>query len=291
MDVNRYISSGILESYVFGLLPEEENGEVESIALHYPEVQAAVNALQHDKERFVKLYSTTPPTAIKDRLMDIIRYESTAEGNGKLPEELRIADTVPAAPVMLKTTPAATNGHSKPINHIKKNAGTDRVWKYLAAAFIALLIGSVIMNFFFFQKSTDYKSRYQSLIAAREKLSEEQKEQADHSHSTSLHEEEDILTLEKDTSFIHVNMKGSGPFAGHAVNVSWNPHTHVVYLIAKLLPVPPPGKQFQLWAIVNKKMIDAGIFESGAAVSGKIQLMKAVDVADAFAVTLEKKRR
>lgn len=93
MDVQGYISSGILESYVFGLLPEAEQREVETIIAGYPPVKAAVQELQLDRERFVQLYAMAPPTDIKDRLLDIIREEETTAGNALLPDELRAPGT------------------------------------------------------------------------------------------------------------------------------------------------------------------------------------------------------
>ncbi|WP_146151268.1 anti-sigma factor [Chitinophaga niastensis] len=254
------------------MLPEAELGEIEMAVLHYPEIKAAVNSLQHDKEKFVMLYATPPPPGIKDRLLEIIQQENTQEGNDLLPEELRTPVPTPAKETPVKKLPAA-----------KKS--TDRIWKYATAAIVALLFGSVIMNFFFFNRSTDYKSRYRSLIAAQEKL-DAQKEQ----HAlTSIKEptkEPDLLT---DPAFKWMKMDGVGAFTGNSVSVGWNPQTQVVYLLAQLMPVPPAGKQFQLWAIVNKKLVDAGVFDGGAEVSQKLQQMKAIAIAQGFAVTLERK--
>ncbi|MBC9932520.1 hypothetical protein [Chitinophaga qingshengii] len=89
MDVQGYISSGILESYVFGLLSETEQREVEIIIAQYPAVKATVQELQQDRERFVQLYAMAPPMDIKDRLLNIIREEETTAGNSLLPDELR----------------------------------------------------------------------------------------------------------------------------------------------------------------------------------------------------------
>nr|WP_307735107.1 anti-sigma factor [Chitinophaga nivalis] len=248
---------------------EEQEG-VETIALQYPEVKAAVYALQQDNERFVKLYALTPPPEIKDRLLDIIRQEDTQAGHARLPAELRQPAPEAVRPAPVKKLPVAPKSK-------------DVIWKYLTAAIVALLIGSVIMNFFFFNKSTDYKSRYKSLIAAKEKLDEEKE------HQTLTRATTPDLELLNDTAVKWVKMTGSGHFAGTAVTVCWNPQTQIVYLLVLLMPVPPPGKQFQLWAIANEKMINAGVFDSGAEVSQKMQQMKTIALADAFAVTLEKK--
>lgn len=288
MDVQRYISSGILESYVFGMLPEAEQGEVETAVSQYPDVKAAVDSLQHDKERFVQLYAIAPPHGIKERLVEIIRQENTQEGNDLLPDELRAPIPTPLNGKQKKQTQQpARETPVKQLPVAKKS--NDRIWKYLTAAIVVLLLGSVFMNFFFFRKSTDYKSRYQSLIATKEKLEADKEQQA----LTSLKETPGNVVADVDPlnnpDFKWTKIPGGGKYAGNLVSVGWNAKTQAVYLQAQLMPVPPAGKQFQLWAIANKKLVDAGVFLTGADASQLLQQMKAVAVAQGFAITLEKK--
>ncbi|HVI49169.1 MAG TPA: anti-sigma factor [Chitinophaga sp.] len=277
MDVQHYISSGILESYVFGLLSSPEQEEIESIASQYPEVKAAVDALQEDKAKFVKLFAVVPPVAIKDRMLDVLRHENTPNGHQLLPAELRTV-----APVV---NGKARNGKHTPVVKLQSpKKKRDHIWKYLAAAIVVLLLGSVFMNFFFYNRSTDYKSRYKSLIAAREKLEAEKAQQS--LTSQPLVEKEPAIL--KDPAYRQFRLEGSGRFSNYVATVCWNPQTHMLFLIAQLMPVPPEGKQFQLWAVLNKKLVDAGVFESGAALAGKLQQMKPIADVQAFAITLEK---
>lgn len=46
MDVKKYISSGILELYIAGVLSEKENQEVHANALEYPEILAEIEAIE-----------------------------------------------------------------------------------------------------------------------------------------------------------------------------------------------------------------------------------------------------
>nr|WP_246496458.1 anti-sigma factor [Chitinophaga varians] len=211
-----------------------------------------------------------PPAGIKDRLLDIIREEETPAGNVLLPEELRAPSAAPARATPVKRI----NGH-KP--------STEKIWKYIAAAIIALFLGSVILNFFFFSRSTDYKSRYQSLVAAKEKLDAQKESQSLTAH-TELQKELDML---KDPAFKWIKLEGFGANAGQIVTVCWNPVSHAVFLMAQALPMPPAGKQYQLWAIRNKKLVDAGVFHGGAQMAQKIQSMKPAEAAEGFAITLE----
>ena len=61
-----------------------------------------------------------------------------------------------------------------------------------------------------------------------------------------------------------------------------------MYINVNSLPVPSADKQYQLWAIVDGKPVDAGVFTMTSD-SASIQKMKSISGAQAFAVTLEKK--
>ncbi len=60
-------------------------------------------------------------------------------------------------------------------------------------------------------------------------------------------------------------------------------------LVANGLPMTPPGKTYQLWAIAGGKPVSAGIFTVDPKGSATLQVkpLPAVDTVDVFAVTLE----
>ena len=68
--------------------------------------------------------------------------------------------------------------------------------------------------------------------------------------------------------------------------IYWNKNSHESYIDVLALPIPDEGKQYQLWALVGGKPIDAGVFE--ITLSG-IQRVKDIPAADAWAVTLDPK--
>ncbi|MEJ0083604.1 MAG: anti-sigma factor [Puia sp.] len=69
--------------------------------------------------------------------------------------------------------------------------------------------------------------------------------------------------------------------------VYWNTQSKDVYLLVNKLPAPVPDKQYQLWAIVDGKPVDAGVFEMAEGIS--FVKLKTIPKAEAFAITLEKK--
>jgi hypothetical protein len=58
-----------------------------------------------------------------------------------------------------------------------------------------------------------------------------------------------------------------------------------VYLSSVKLPVAPEGKQYQLWAIVDGKPVDAGLLDNPET----FEKMKSLGNAQAFAISLEAK--
>ena len=67
--------------------------------------------------------------------------------------------------------------------------------------------------------------------------------------------------------------------------VFWNKNTKDVYLLANKLPQAAEGKQYQLWALVDGKPVDAGLLED----CNGVCKLKNIPKAQAFAITLEDK--
>ena len=81
-----------------------------------------------------------------------------------------------------------------------------------------------------------------------------------------------------------VKMKGVAGKESNLATVYWDTRTKDVYLFSNNLPPAEPGKQYQLWAMVDGKPVDAGVIGN---CEGLCKL-KNIPSAQAFAVTLEK---
>ncbi|UPK71511.1 anti-sigma factor domain-containing protein [Chitinophaga filiformis] len=270
MDVQRYISSGLIENHVTGLLSESESREVLGAIQQYPEVKALADAVQVDMERYIQLWAAKPPAGIKRQIMERL-HKNEAE------------DPVSAEPETITAASDEDTFSENTGSGLGLNLSQLQIWQYSAAAAIVLLLGSVVMNIVSYGNSNSYQQQLSSLQAEQASLLAEKdalKEQLDFTQK-----ENGVM---KDPSFKWIRMPGVGKHTGIVATICWNPQSKETFILAQALPEPPADKQYQLWAIVNGKPIDAGVFELGSK-AHTVQKVKAVDNAQVFAVTLEKK--
>ena len=70
MDIKKYISSGVLELYVFGMLPEAERKAVEQNMLKYPEIKAEVNVIEKSLELYAEGTKMQASPGLEASIMD-----------------------------------------------------------------------------------------------------------------------------------------------------------------------------------------------------------------------------
>ena len=136
MDIKEYIQSGIIEQYVLGLADAKEAAELEQLRKEYPELDEAVLNFEKDFEAYSLQNRVTPPAHIKASL------EKQLFGGD---EQKIVAPTNPTA-------------QAAPVYNIK-------LWKFLAAASIILLIVSTALNFYFYSGYKTTKQEYQALFS------------------------------------------------------------------------------------------------------------------------------
>ncbi|HKK73590.1 MAG TPA: anti-sigma factor [Saprospiraceae bacterium] len=61
MNIQEYIASGVLESYLLGELSPQEQAEVEKNAAEYPEIRAELDQIELALEQFAVMSGTPPP--------------------------------------------------------------------------------------------------------------------------------------------------------------------------------------------------------------------------------------
>jgi hypothetical protein len=149
--------------------------------------------------------------------------------------------------------------------------------KYAVAASVALLIGSAIFNMVTYTK---YNKVNSDLAAAQQKITLQSED------ITAL---QNNLEVPLNNSSQQVVLKGTATAPTSTAKIFWIRNTGDVYVEASGLPEAPQGSQYQLWAIIDGKPVDAGmIIYNKKGQKYNIQKMKSFGKAQAFAITLEK---
>ncbi len=81
-----------------------------------------------------------------------------------------------------------------------------------------------------------------------------------------------------------IPLKGSNSDQTCSITLFWNRHTGVLYALADYLPNSPNELQFQVWAVVDNKPVNAGLMK----VDNSFQKLINIPHADLFWITLEK---
>lgn len=100
---------------------------------------------------------------------------------------------------------------------------------------------------------------------------------------TKISSLEEMNAILKDAK--KIQLKGVENHPDMLAEVYWD-SSKKVYLDVKNLPAAPSGKQYQLWAIVDGKPVDMGMYNPQD--KSTVQSMKSVETPQAFAITLEK---
>lgn len=158
---------------------------------------------------------------------------------------------------------------------INKRKVVPLFYKYIAAAVFVLLIGSMILNYNYYRK---FHNTDKQLQLAQQKLEQQGNK------NKALSQDLDVITNKYAQSVV---LNGTAKAPEAVARIFWMKNTGQVYIDPTNLPDVPSGKQYQLWAIVDGKPVDAGIIETAKG-TYRIQKMKSFGKVDAFAITLEK---
>jgi anti-sigma-K factor RskA len=111
VNVKEYIASGMVESYVMGLLPDAERKEFELLCNQFPEIAEARNAFEITLEEQLLSDARKPPHQLQQQIQEKLASGSAESNEYELEEEYA------------------------PVQH-------SGIWKWLAAASFVLLAGA-----------------------------------------------------------------------------------------------------------------------------------------------------
>jgi anti-sigma-K factor RskA len=93
------------------------------------------------------------------------------------------------------------------------------------------------------------------------------------------------LNIMNNPAFNRVVMKGTANAPGALASVYWNENTREVYLSIQDMKALAQENQYQLWAIIDGKPVDAGVFDPNF--DGLLKMKAIQSGAATFAVTVE----
>ena len=267
MDLSCIILSGDLELYVLGMLPKEEADKIEQLAKLFPDVRAELDRISESLEAFGNMATAAPSASVKDSLMGKLRTMKE--------EEQKV---IPFGSVDTKQIETGNSEFESPVHEMPKR--TNKPSWLLAASFIGLIVslGGLV---YYFSQNKQSQTELASL-----------KQQVDALRTNSTTQQQQILAYTQTMQMMHdatykkielTNVPGK-PSA--MAQVLWNTKTKEVFIADVSLPQAPPDKQYQLWAIVDGKPVDAGMLGDAKNLAQK---MKVFERAEMFAITLEQK--
>ena len=244
MNIEEYISSGILEAYALGELTATERAEVEMNLAQYPQLKEELFRVEETQEKFLLNTSRTPKASVKENLFKKINEKGEAK--------------VVSMPV-----------RESQINF----------WKYMAAASVVIAVGASYLAYNYYGKWRSTENNLNDLIAQNQQMAQDY-----NTVNQRLDKIETDIQVINNPAFSRVIMKGTEHAPDAMASVYWNSTTQEVYLSIQNMKELAQENQYQLWAIVDGKPVDAGVFDSN--VAGLLKMKSLGDVA-AFAVTIE----
>lgn len=230
------------------LTSANETAEVTVWVKQYPEVAAEIEAIHSGLESYAQIHAVIPDASVKEKLFAAININASVPVTDLNAQERTTARVYSISPF----------------------------WKYAAAASVILLIGSLILNYSFYNK---YQLANSELALTQSEL-QQQKEIAGTMNND--------MRVMSNKNAMPVSLAAMPDVPDAAARIYWMQNTKEVYIDPSNLPQAPAGKQYQFWAIVDGVPVNGGIITTQ--INGKkvhVQKMKSFGNAQAFAVSLE----
>lgn len=250
-DLKTYIESGILELYVLGDLSKEKMLEVERMAIQHPEIRGEVDGIENALLGYAKSNAIDPSESMRKRVLN-----------------------------SLETNPEEEN----PVRPLNPSTQSSVFYKYAFAASLALLLVSIVLLINLNNKLKDSNTQLAVLQSDNQKFSNRvnyiDEELKDTRNALAFYQNPSDYKL--------IKLKGSerAPAASMTVAFSSNKQEVMIDLSSLKMPSNDEAHQYQLWALVDGKPVDLGVFDSTDDGKG-MKKMKSIKGAQAFAVTLE----
>lgn len=259
MDIQQYINSGILENYVLGLVSETEAQEVERNLLAYPELKTELNKIEDALATYAQAKAKPMPEGLSSSILQSIQK--------------------------LETSPSPTSDATT-----QPKAAVPKTNNTLGIILGVALLGSLLGAFFLNQQKQELQN--QLTLAESEVIEVNDKMVAlqlgcDEKDGT-IQRLQEYITILKNPAYKPVSMNGTDLAPSVKSVVYYNVAESRTYFDIGNLPDIPADRSYQLWAIIDGKPTDMGIFDLTNSNGGLVEVPHIINP-QAFAVTLEAK--
>nr|WP_294790538.1 anti-sigma factor [uncultured Mucilaginibacter sp.] len=253
-DIKAYIESGILELYALGDGSPEERAQVEQMCAAHPAVKGELRDIENALEKYALINAVQPAESNQSKIFNSVLTNFADDSTFRS----KYTDT-----------------ETKIVSLPERSSGN--FYKYAFAASITLLVGSLVTLYSIYNKLQQSTQRLIVLNSQNTKFSK------------TINYMDEELDVYRDTTFKLLKLKGTAKMPSAQMMVAWSPVKKKVMIdmAGMQLPGNDQAHQYQLWAIVNGKPVDLGVFDKTAVASADMKNMKSVENAVAFAVTLE----
>lgn len=213
-----------------------------------------------------------------------LEVEKMVRQHPEVAEELRRIEEVQEAFLMRTATQPSSMLRAKILDQIPNNEAKVvalNIWKFAAAACLAL---TAIATYF----AMDYRSRWKQAESDLIAVTDQQRQLAERYNQVNdrINRMENDLDVMENPQFSRIVMKSVTPTSPESMaSVYWNTSSNELYLKIQNLKNLASDQQYQLWAIIDGKPVDAGVFDASTA--GMIRMKDIGKGATTFAVTVE----
>lgn len=257
MNTKEYIESGILEAYALHALDEKERAEVAANIAAYPELAEELAAIELSMQQFAEATAEQPPAFMKEQIWETLQKESNTAG-----QDASESKTVP----------------------FSGSASSGQVSWQRAAIWVAL-IGSLITNFLLWNQKNNVTDQQVALETKVDSLTQQQSKL---NELVASYQHEKDMMLDPDMKMVVMRGMTDEDKSTNGT-VYWSKGKEEAYLAMNNIPMPPKGKQYQLWIIKDGEPVDMGMISND--MIGKKGMMMKVDRpvsgAQAFAISIE----
>jgi anti-sigma-K factor RskA len=264
-DIKAYIETGILELYVLGDISQAEKLQVEEMAEKYPEIKAELAEIERSLEAYALANEVQPPDHLRDKVLNSLVTNFATDTNFPTKGITHTEDETRYDNDNIVALPSAK---VKSINF----------YKYAFAASMLALIASV---FGLISLNNQLKESNEVIASLQTKNT---------SFANNVKYMENEITVLHDPEVKVLKLQALPKAPGAQLTVAWSPKKKRVMINLEDMKLAANDKahQYQLWAIVDGKPVDLGVFDSNKADTTGMKEMKSVANAVMFAVTLEK---